>query len=75
MAHPASAQNTAFVMDSEPGDFIGDGQNYYYTPADGTFLAQRNPGNAVAIYFQSDSGLMVCQFPPGQTEPPLTVGV
>jgi len=47
---PAFAQNTALVMDSEPGDYIGGGQNYYYTPANGTFQASRS-GNTVHISF------------------------
>jgi hypothetical protein len=44
-------QNTALVMDSPQGDYIGGGQNYYYTPADGTFTANKNPANSVQLFF------------------------
>jgi Putative Ig domain len=55
LAHPALAQNTALVMDSEPGDYIGGGLNYYYTPADGTFAAGRNFDNGVDLTFNNGS--------------------
>lgn len=31
IAFPVFAQNTVLVMDSDPGDYIGGGANYYYT--------------------------------------------
>jgi hypothetical protein len=61
-------------MDSEPGDYLGDGQSYYYTPADGTFQAQRNFGNGVKVTFTSASHNWTTDFaaPDGA---PLTVQV
>lgn len=35
-------------MDSEPGDYIGGGDNYYYTPAEGGFSASQNYDNGVS---------------------------
>ena len=34
-ALPATAQVTSLSMTSDPGDYIGQGQTYLYTPADG----------------------------------------
>jgi len=51
----ALALNTALVLDSEPGDYIGGGQNYYFTPADGTFSASRNLDNSVTVTFSNGS--------------------
>ena len=33
----AQAQTTALFFDSQPGDYIGQGIQRTYTPADGTF--------------------------------------
>lgn len=51
LANISWAQNTGLVMDSPQGDYIGQGLNYYYTPANGTFTATRNPDNVVLIDF------------------------
>jgi hypothetical protein len=74
LAHPAFAQNTALVMDSEPGDYIGQGLSYYYTPAEGTFHAQRNFDNGVTVSFSNGSHNWTTDFaaPDGV---PLTVQV
>ena len=48
-APTAQAGSTSLVMRSEPGDFVGAGQEYLYTLADGTFSINRNPGNGVSI--------------------------
>ena len=53
LAATASAQNTALVMDSDPGDYIGAGQNYYFTPADGAFTANESATHAVSIGFSN----------------------
>jgi hypothetical protein len=51
LAQSSLAQNTGLVMDSPPGDYIGQGQNYYYTPVDGTFTATKYASNTVEIRF------------------------
>lgn len=38
-------------MDSPAGDYIGAGQNHYYTAADGTFSASKNFDNGVSVSF------------------------
>jgi len=54
-AQESIAQNTALVMDSPQGDYIGQGLNYYYTPTDGTFTATKNFANGVEIHFNGSS--------------------
>ncbi len=51
----ALAQNTVLLMDSDPGDYIGAGANYYFTPADGAFSANKNFDNGVSITFSNGS--------------------
>lgn len=51
----ASAQNTALIMDSPPGDYIGQGQNYYFTATDGSFTASQNYDNGVSLSFNGSS--------------------
>jgi hypothetical protein len=53
LATTAHAQSTSLSMSSDPGDYIGDGQNHFYTPADGTFTAQKNFDNGVSISFNT----------------------
>lgn len=55
MAQPSKAQNTALVMDSPQGDYVGAGLNHYYTLSNGTFSAVKNSDNGVSIHF-SGSG-------------------
>ena len=55
LAHATFAQNTSLTMQSEPGDYIGGGQNYSYTLADGEFSAYRNFGGGVSISFNTPS--------------------
>lgn len=38
-------------MDSPPRDYIGGGQNHYYTTANGTFNATKNFDNGVSVSF------------------------
>lgn len=47
---PAS---TIVMMDSEPGDYIGQGLYSFYSLADGTFTAQSHFDNGVSIFFHS----------------------
>jgi len=42
-------------MDSEPGDYIGGGDNYYYTPAEGAFSSSQNYDNGVRFGFANGS--------------------
>lgn len=55
LADSAAAQNTGLIMDSPQGDYIGQGQSYYYTPADGTFTASKNFDNGVSINFSNSN--------------------
>jgi hypothetical protein len=49
----AQAQSTQLSMRSDPGDFIGGGQDHLYTVADGTFIARKNFDNGVSIAFNT----------------------
>jgi hypothetical protein len=53
---PASAQSTDLVLDSQPGDYIGQGRRQTLTTADGTFSARRNYDNGVSVTFLSQPG-------------------
>ncbi len=44
----AGAGGTFLTMDSQPGDYIGEGQPYFYTPANSTFTATTF-GNTVQV--------------------------
>jgi len=46
---------TSLTMVSQPGDYIGQGQTYSFTPATGTFFANRNFDNGVSVFY-SGSG-------------------
>ena len=52
---PPTDGTTAIVMNSETGDYIGQGLQRMYTPADGTFVAARNFDNGVTIAFNGGS--------------------
>jgi Bacterial pre-peptidase C-terminal domain len=52
----AQAQVTSLSMTSDSGDYIGQGQTYNYTPADGTFTAQGNGQGGVSIVFNAADG-------------------
>jgi hypothetical protein len=43
---PVHAGTTSLAMTSQPGDYIGQGQSYTFTPADGTFLTYRGYVNS-----------------------------
>lgn len=47
-----SYAETILVLDSEPGDSVGQGQQQTFTLADGDFTAIRNFANGVSITFQ-----------------------
>ena len=48
-ATPAHAQTTALFLDSQPGDYVGQGVQRTYTPADGTFQISTFSSNAVGV--------------------------
>ena len=50
-APPPTDGTTAIVMNSETGDYIGQGLQQIFTPADGTFVAARNFDNGVTVNF------------------------
>src|SRR5205823_3771652 len=74
LARPAFALNTALVMDSDPGDYIGAGQNYYFTPANGTFTASGGGDNSVHATFLNGSHDFFLDFAAPHNAP-LTLGV
>ena len=47
---PPVSESTTLYLDSQNGDFIGQGQQYLYTPADATFVATRNVRNGVTVW-------------------------
>jgi hypothetical protein len=47
------AGNTALILDSPPGDWVGSGQTWYYTTAEATFSASRNEHNGVSVVVYS----------------------
>jgi VCBS repeat-containing protein len=48
---------TSLYLNSQPGDYIGQGQTLSYTPAGGTFTASRNYDNGVSVNYQSATDL------------------
>lgn len=46
------AAQTFLSLDSQPGDYIGQGTNQTVTPSDGTFIVQ-NYSNGVQVYFHT----------------------
>ena len=53
-ASRAAAQGTTVLfLDSQPGDYIGQGQLYTYTPADTPFRIERNGDTGVSVVVQS----------------------
>ena len=47
---------TSITMVSDPGDYIGQGKTYSFTPGTGTFAASRNFDNGVSINYSGDWG-------------------
>ena len=46
----ASSETTSLYYYSEPGDFIGQGQEAFFTPANGTIFINSNFDNGVSIF-------------------------
>jgi Putative Ig domain len=51
----AQAQVTSLTMSSDPNDYIGGGQFYFFTPANGTFTQQGGSSQHVSISFATPS--------------------
>jgi hypothetical protein len=47
-------ENTSLQLDSEAGDYIGQGLSQVFTPADGTFTVARPVSKCVAVSFQGE---------------------
>jgi Calx-beta domain-containing protein len=44
---------TLLYMNSQPGDWVGGGQQYTFTPADGSFIVQGTYNNGIQISFNT----------------------
>jgi len=58
----AAGQTTSLELRSQPGDFVGGGIDQTFTPADGTFTANRNFNNGVTINFNGGSHFWFLNF-------------
>lgn len=52
-SHAASAAQTVLTYVSEPGDYIGQGQEATFTPTDGSFRTSTTFGNGVSVAFNT----------------------
>jgi hypothetical protein len=73
VAQPTYGGNSALVMDSPVGDWVGGGQSWYYTAPNATFSASRNSHNGVTIFVQMDPECWTLDFSAPYMAP-LTVG-
>jgi hypothetical protein len=64
VAAAASAQSTLLSFNSQPGDFIGQGQQRTLTPSDGTITASGSSANGVSVSFSSASEFWSLAFHP-----------
>ncbi|GEM_PF-6710826 len=73
---PARAVETSLKLDSELGDYAGLAQQYFFTPSDGTFTAQRpwSTSNAVYISVQTRAWPFWQLYFAAPNNQPLTVG-
>jgi len=63
----AATPQTFLTLDSQPGDYVGQGVLQTFTPADGTFILQPSPGSgAVQLSFSTSdySSFWLLQFGP-----------
>jgi hypothetical protein len=51
----AHAQVTSLTLNSDPGDFVGQGQFLFFTPADGSFSAHQNFDQGASFTFNTPS--------------------
>src|SRR5207248_4658323 len=49
----AGAQVTSLTLNSDSGDYVGQGQFSFFTPADGTFSANQNYDQGVSLSFNT----------------------
>lgn len=56
-ATSAFGQVTSLTLNSDPGDFVGQGQFTFLTPADGSFSAQQNFDQGVSVSFFGQPGI------------------
>ncbi len=49
----AQQYSTSLYFYSEPGDYIGQGQQWFYAPTDGVFSISRNFDNGISFYFNN----------------------
>lgn len=73
LAASAGAQVTSLSLNSDPGDFIGQGQTIFLTPSNGTFSASQNFDSGVTINFFGGSQFWTLNFA-AANHVPLTVG-
>lgn len=73
----AHAQVTSLSLFSDPGDFVGAGQNAFFTAADGSFSTQVSAGgNVIGVHFVGQPGVFwdlefaaCCSAPLAASEP------
>jgi hypothetical protein len=58
----AHAQTTILFLDSQPGDYVGGGQQITITPATGAFSASRNFDNVVSVFVNAVGGFWSLNF-------------
>src|SRR5262245_41926040 len=54
-SHAQAARLTSLQIESEAGDYVGEGESAFFTPDAGTFQIFSNNLNSVSIYFQAPS--------------------
>ena|SRR5258708_6858256 len=69
----AQAQVTSLTLNSDPGDYIGQGQFLFFTPADGSFSAQQNFDQVASFSFNSPTHFWHLDFAAANSQL-LTVG-
>jgi hypothetical protein len=58
----AFSLNTALVVDSEPGEPVGMGGNYYYLSGDGSFTVSKNYLNGLSVGFSGTTDYWIIEF-------------
>jgi hypothetical protein len=60
----AGTPQTFLILNSQPGDYVGQGQYQVFTPSDGTFSAQSAGRGGVVVSFQSNTSWWYLYFGP-----------
>ena len=63
-AATARAQSTLLSFNSEPGDYIGGGQQFTLTPSDGTITASGSSASGVSVSFSNSGEFWFLDFHP-----------